>query len=146
MWILKLVVVFLQFFSSNLDSVLGWFFSIETTHSSFIYHSQSAVIFYTCICQSEVSYNFTYMQLLRNSGYEPTFRIEVLNSGLTGYNRILEADLAGKKPMYRSREWKKTAQGMEYQKCRKSKNWLGSYKSCIFVPPTQPQPNPNSRN
>jgi hypothetical protein len=76
------------------------------------------------------------MQLLRNSGYEPTFRIEVLNSGLTAYNRILEADLAGKKPMYRSREWKKTAQGMEYQKCRKSKNWLGSYKSCIFVPPT----------
>ena len=60
----------------------------------------------------------------------------MLKSGLTGYNRILEADLAGKKPMYRSREWKKTAQGMEHQRSRKAKNWLGSYKSCIFVPPT----------
>jgi hypothetical protein len=28
------------------------------------------------------------------------------------------------------------SQWMEDQKLRKSKNWLGSYKSCIFVPPT----------
>ena len=44
--------------------------------------------------------------------------------------------MEGTKPLYRSREWKRSTQGMEEQKKRKSKNWLGDFKSVIFVPPT----------
>ena len=69
----------------------------------------------------------------------PQVRKEVLQAGLTGYSKILEADAAGTKPMYRTQEWRKSAQGMEDQKLRKGKGkrWLGGdYKSCIFVPPT----------
>ena len=76
------------------------------------------------------------MQLLKNSDYNTTFRKEVLKSGLVGYNKILEADLTGRRPLYRSSEWRQSSLGMEDQKVRKSKNWLGNYKSCIFVPPT----------
>ena len=75
------------------------------------------------------------MQLMKNSGYTEVFRAEVLKSGLMGYNKIVAADLAGTRPMYRPKEWNVSARRME--KRRKQKNWLGSFwKSCIFVPPT----------
>ena len=59
-----------------------------------------------------------YMQLLKNSNYDTIFRKEVLKSGLVGYNKILEAHLTGKRPMYRSSKWRKSAQGMEDQGLR----------------------------
>ena len=61
-------------------------------------------------------------------------RREVLDSGLKGYNKILEEHETGSKPMYRSKEWRKSARRMDKQ--RKKKSWLGNYKACIFVPPT----------
>ena len=87
-------------------------------------------------CKQKQKIISDYMQLLKNSNYNTIFRKEVLKSGLVGYNKILEAHLTGKRPIYRSSKWRKSSQGMEDQKLRKSKNWLGSYKSCIFVPPT----------
>ena len=36
--------------------------------------------------------------------------------------------------MYRSKEWCKSARRMDKKK--KKSSWLGTYKSCIFVPPT----------
>ena len=78
-----------------------------------------------------------YMELLKNSGYDEKFRKEILQSGIAGYNKILEADWSGKRPMYRSKAWRQSAQGMEDQKVRKSKKWLGdTFKSHIFIPPT----------
>ena len=78
-----------------------------------------------------------FMQLLKNSGYDKKFRCEILQSGLKGYNSILEADRVGKKPLYRSRQWRKSPQGLKDQKRRKQNKWLGeTYKSFIFVPPT----------
>ena len=44
-----------------------------------------------------------YMQILKNSGYNSTFRKEILDSGIVGYNRILQADRVGEKPLYRSK-------------------------------------------
>ena len=75
-----------------------------------------------------------YMQILKNSGYTAQFRKEVLYSGLKGYNNIFSDHQNGTKPMYRSKEWQKTSRRLA--KKSKSKNWLGSFKSCIFVPPT----------
>ena len=75
------------------------------------------------------------IQRMKNSGQNEIFWSEVLKAGLQGYNKILEADNIGSKPIYRSKEWKCAAIGLEKRK--KKTNWLGPfYKSCIFVPPT----------
>ena len=75
------------------------------------------------------------MKILKNFGYSPKFREEILLGGLNGYSKILEEDTAGVKPLYRSKEWRKDTRWKDKKK--KSKNWLGSsYKLCIFVPPT----------
>ena len=70
------------------------------------------------------------MQILKNSGYSTMFRSEILQSGLKGYNKILEDDKSGFKPIYRSKEWWKSAMRMEKKK--KMSSWLGAYKSCIL--------------
>ena len=44
------------------------------------------------------------MQILKNSGYSTKFRSEIFKSDLKGYNKILEDDKNGFKPMYRSKE------------------------------------------
>ena len=44
------------------------------------------------------------MQRMKNSDYNEIFRSEVLKVGLHGFNKILEADIQGLKPIYRSKE------------------------------------------
>ena len=86
-------------------------------------------------CQRKQQIITNFMQILRNSGYSEKFRTEILRSALNGYNKILEADISGEKPLYRPKEWKSSARWLE--KRRKARCWLGDkYKSCIFVPPT----------
>ena len=76
-----------------------------------------------------------FMQMLSNSGYGEQFRAEIVKSGLAGFNKILESDRAGTRPIYRSKGWNVSSRRVE--KRRKCKNWLGPFwKSCIFVPPT----------
>ena len=75
-----------------------------------------------------------FMQDLKNYGYCSKFRGEILNAGIHGYNKILEADRAGERPLYRRKGWNRAARWMEVQK--RKKTWLGDYKLCIFVPPT----------
>ena len=71
------------------------------------------------------------MQLLKNLGNSEKFRAEILRSGIAGYNKILAADKAGERPLYRPKEWRAAARRMEKRK--KKKNWLGPFwKSCIF--------------
>ena len=86
-------------------------------------------------CRSKAKHLTDFMQLLKNSGYSETFRLEILNSGLKGYNKILCAERDGVRPVYRPKGWKESARWLE--KRRKKKDWLGNFwKSCIFVPPT----------
>ena len=75
-----------------------------------------------------------YMQVLKNSNYNSEFRREVLKSGINGYNKILDDDKNGAKPLYRSKEWKSSTRRLDKQ--NKKKTWLRSFKSCVFVPPT----------
>ena len=76
-----------------------------------------------------------YMQLLKNSGYCEKFRAEVLRSGLQGYNKIVAAEKDGRRPIYRPKDWQKSARWLAKKK--KKKGWLGPFwKSCIFIPPT----------
>ena len=48
---------------------------------------------------------------MKNSEYDTKFLIEVLKSGLAGYNIILEADMTGTRPLYISKAWRNSAQG-----------------------------------
>ena len=57
-------------------------------------------------CQKKKSMLSECMELMKNSGYEAKFRKEVLLAGMAGHGKILEADTAGTKPMYRSHEWR----------------------------------------
>ena len=78
-----------------------------------------------------------FMQMLKNSRYSMKFRKEILSSALNGYNKILETDKSGDKPLYRTKEWRSSASWLEKKKKRKSRCWLGeTFKSCVFVPPT----------
>ena len=86
-------------------------------------------------CETRRKHLNRYMQLLKNSGYSEAFRAVILRSGLEGYNKIVAADKEEKRPMYRAKDWKKSARWLDKKK--KKKNWLGPFwKSCIFVPPT----------
>ena len=62
-----------------------------------------------------------YMQILKNSGYNSTFRKEILKAGIVGYNRILQGDRVGEKPLYRS---KKLEQSFQKDGKENQENWL----------------------
>ena len=76
-----------------------------------------------------------FMLKLKNSGYSQKFRTEILDSGLKAFEKMVEDDKNGVKPMYRSKEWNHDK--MEQFK-RKEKNQLTDrsktqYKSVLFV-------------
>ena len=71
-------------------------------------------------CEVKQKHLSRYMQLVANSGYNVCFRMEVLKSGLVGYNRILAADSAGTRPIYRMKQWQASSRWME--KKRRKKN------------------------
>ena len=86
-------------------------------------------------CETRRKHLNRFMQLLKNSGYSEAFRLEILRSGMQGYNKIVAAEKEGARPMYRKKDWRKSARWLD--KKRKKKSWLGTFwKSCIFVPPT----------
>ena len=81
-----------------------------------------------------------FMLKLKNSGYNYKFRTEISDSILKAHQKIVEDDLKGVKPMYRSAEWNKEARQMA--KSKKKFNWWNNekskiqYSSVLFVTPT----------
>ena len=45
------------------------------------------------------------MVKLKNSGYGEKYRKEILDSALKGFNKMLEEDRNGTKPLFRNRSW-----------------------------------------
>ena len=80
------------------------------------------------------------MQKLKNSGYDETFRLEILKSSINGYEKIVEDDRNGVKPIYRSKEWKEKNKWNAKKTFKKENWWKGKEqvknKSVIFVPAT----------
>ena len=76
-------------------------------------------------CSTKRKHLNNYMQLLKNSGYSEAFRLEILKSGLQGYNKIFKAEKDKVRPMYRPKGWKEGARWLE--KKRKKSNWLGTF-------------------
>ena len=77
------------------------------------------------------------MQNLKNSGYSETFRREILNAGLNGYNKILEADKLGKKPLYRAKGWQKVLTLACWQE--KVQKLVGGKFQVVHICPSHPR-------
>ena len=76
------------------------------------------------------------MLRLQYSGYDRKFREQVVRSALAAYNRLLDLDASGEKPLHRPREWRALERARERRKRRD--NWFrkGGSGTVIFVPAT----------
>ena len=61
------------------------------------------------------------MVKLKNSGYGEKYRKEILDSALKGFEKMLEEDRNGTKPLFRNRSWKKEER--ENRKKERKVNW-----------------------
>ena len=81
-----------------------------------------------------------FMLQLKNSGYNAKFRKEVLDSSLKAFQKMVQDDQDGIKPLYRSRDWNSEERKM--LKSKKKLNWWNSqrseiqYTSVLYVTPT----------
>ena len=81
-----------------------------------------------------------FMLKLKNSGYDGKFRREILDSAVKAFDKMLDDDKNGKKPMYRSKSWNQEERLKA--KLNKKLDWWNSnksktqYKSVLFVTPT----------
>ena len=89
----------------------------------------------------QVKHLNNFMLDMKNSGYSAKYRTEILDSALLAFEKVVNDDKAGIKPLYRDREWKKEER--KHNKKDKKANWYktGSngieYKSILFVPVTK---------
>ena len=88
----------------------------------------------------QTKYLNLFMLSLMKSGYSQKFRQEILDSVLKAYQKMVEDDTTGVKPMYRNREWNKEER-IKVKSTKKS-NWWNTvksdiqYKTVLFVTPT----------
>ena len=81
------------------------------------------------------------MLKLKNSGYSIKYRTEILESALQAYEKMIEADKAGTRPLFRDRNWNREQRNQK--KMDRKINWYTSekneikYKSVLFVPVTK---------
>ena len=47
----------------------------------------------------------TFMIKMKNSGYNKKYRIQILDSALKAFDKMVEEDKKGNKPLYRNRNW-----------------------------------------
>ena len=62
-----------------------------------------------------------FMAKLKNSGYSEKYWKDILDSGYKGFEKMLEVDKKGVKPLFRNREWKKDER--EENKRNRKLNW-----------------------
>lgn len=73
-------------------------------------------------------------EMMARSGYPEDFRKEVLKASLKGYNKQVDTDEKGEKPLYRPREWKE--QERRRSKLLKKAGWFRPADTVLFVPVT----------
>eukprot|EP00092_Neocalanus_flemingeri_P017457 GFUD01018885.1.p1 GENE.GFUD01018885.1~~GFUD01018885.1.p1 ORF type:complete len:103 (-),score=35.76 GFUD01018885.1:306-614(-) len=78
---------------------------------------------------------------LKASGYKENFRIQILDSALLAFEKMVEEDKSGRKPLYRSRLWEEE-NGTSFKKNKKNRRYKENrktgveFKTVLFVPPT----------
>ena len=73
---------------------------------------------------------------IQYSGYSERFRHDVVQSALAAYKKIVELDKSGVRPLYRTKDWKRSERKKEKE--NKKRQWFrkGGYSSNIVVPAT----------
>jgi hypothetical protein len=69
------------------------------------------------------------MLKMTNSGYATKYRTEILDSALSAFEKMVKADKAGTKPLFRDRNWNKDERSN--MKNNRKINWYKSEKSEI---------------
>ena len=85
-----------------------------------------------------------FMLKMKNSGHKVNFRTRILKSSLNAFEKMVEEDKSGKKPLHRNRSWNK--ENRTKDKENKKNNWYKidknseksekQFTSILFVPPT----------
>ena len=77
-----------------------------------------------------------YMARMMKAGYPQRYRRDALCRSLRIYDKMVEDDLTGKRPLYRPKEYERIQRRQQKQK--KKTNWSnrGGFIAPIFVPPT----------
>ena len=82
-----------------------------------------------------------FMIKMKNSGYSKNYRIQILDSATKAFDKMLEEDKNGTKPLYRNRTWNRD-QRLKSKENKRNKWYKNStktekcYKTVLFVPPT----------
>ena len=88
---------------------------------------------------AQVTHLNNYMLKLKRSGYSQKFRTEIVDSAMKAYEKMIEEDKNGTKPLYRSREWNREERNKK--KKENKTNWYKNpkveFKSVLFVPVTK---------
>ena len=78
---------------------------------------------------------------MKNSGWNQNYRTQILKSAFNAFEKMVEEDKNGSKPLYRKRSWNMAKRLNDKES--KKKNWYkvaknseNSYQSILFVPPT----------
>ena len=82
------------------------------------------------------------MPKLKKSGHFPKYRKHILDSTLKAFDKLVQEDKEGTKPLFRNRAWNGNERALA--KRNKKNNWCKDfrnlnkieYKSLMFVPPT----------
>ena len=84
-----------------------------------------------------------FMIKMKNSGYSSHYRAQILKSAINAFEKMLEEDRNGSKPLYRTREWNrenrmnnKENRKINWYKNDKNEETERTYTSILFVPPT----------
>ena len=71
---------------------------------------------------------------MKESGYSERFRLEVISSGVAGYEKQLARAAAGTCPLYRPKGYK--AEERSRKKLISKKSWYKPFSTVLFCPPT----------
>ena len=86
--------------------------------------------------EEKVSHLNTFTERMRDSGYPERYRAEVIQSGLKGYEKMLEVEKTGGRPVNRLK--KTNQEERRRQKLQKKDTWYkeGGFSTVLFVPCT----------
>ena len=71
---------------------------------------------------------------MKDSGYKPKFRQEVIEGGVKAYNKQIERDRTGVCPLYRPKGYMK--QERTQKKTMSKVAWYKPFDTVLFCPPT----------
>ena len=82
--------------------------------------------------KAELLSHFT--ERMRDSGYNQQFRLEIITSAIAGFEKMVEEERRGGRPINAPREWNKAER--RTKKMTKKINWYkgGGYSAVMFVP------------